>query len=112
MITAMRKGELLAIDLEDEPFDFYHFSHEDEFPAEWIFDDKNLKDIDEIMMTNDRYNKQNKRVAKFEIDPRFKLCIISTCKDEDLEKIMALVPHIEKMHCMRICMWKLLRNFI
>ena len=65
MVTAMRKGELLAIDIEDKPFDFPFYNHEDEFPVDFIFDDKNLKDIDDIIMSNERFNKQNKKVDEF-----------------------------------------------
>ena len=56
------------------------------------------------MMTNDRFNKNNKKVSKFEIDPRFNLCIISSCKDADLAAVMEKIPHMDKMHKMRICM--------
>ena len=41
MVTAMRKGELLAMEIGPLPIDFNYFSHEDEFPAEWILNDKN-----------------------------------------------------------------------
>jgi hypothetical protein len=56
MITAMRKGELLCINIEDKPFDFEKYSDPDEFPVKWVFDHKNLKDIDDICRTSERFD--------------------------------------------------------
>ena len=52
----MRKGELLCINIEDKPFDFEKYSDPDEFPVSWVFDHKNLKDIDDICRTSERFD--------------------------------------------------------
>ena len=103
MLTAMRKGEFLCINIEDKIFDFLFYSHDDDFPCNTIFDDDNLKDIDDICYSGDRFCKNNKKISEFKVDPRFRLVIVTTCKDEDLVKVLEKIPHVNKWHKLRIC---------
>ena len=101
----MRRGELFAYNIEDKPFDFGFYSDKDNdtFPVEWLFDDKNLPDVNSICTKYERFNAKREKVKKFEVHPRFRMCIISTCANEDLQSVLDQIPNIDKWHKMRIC---------